>query len=311
MKKKLPVFFVFFLLTMSYGQTVRYIYETSINPDSINLVSLKTERTFLDIKGNRSLFISEHKLIKDSLLTTFKLQAKDDRKKDNKDFIKTGLEKKMEPSFFEYFITKNIPEKKIYYYDRVGGRQIYYLEDRPIKWEITNVTENQNGYSAQKAVTSFGGRTWTAWFTKEIPVSDGPYKFGGLPGLIVKLEDERGDYKFDLAKKVIIQNSYEEKISPEAKESTRINFTGDKAAIELELNGNRKTAMLGNEKGDMGSGGGRRGGGMKGGGRGAGGQGMSRRGMGGESMPMSNPISNQGNFSFKNNTIQNPIELNK
>ena len=29
-------------------------------------------------------------------------------------------------------------------------------------------------------------------------MQDGPYKFSGLPGLIVKIQDEKGDYSFDL-----------------------------------------------------------------------------------------------------------------
>ena len=104
------------------------------------------------------------------------------------------------------YITKNISEQKVYFYDRVLGKQIYYQEDRPVKWEITDVTEVQNGYKAQKALTNFGGRIWTAWFTKDINVSDGPYKFSGLPGLIVKLEDDKGDYKFDLVKQMMISS---------------------------------------------------------------------------------------------------------
>ena len=53
-------------------------------------------------------------------------------------------------------------------------------------------------YETQKAETQFGGRTWYAWFTQQIPLQDGPYKFGGLPGLIVKVQDSKGDYSFDL-----------------------------------------------------------------------------------------------------------------
>ncbi|MEJ7664771.1 MAG: GLPGLI family protein [Hymenobacter sp.] len=37
-----------------------------------------------------------------------------------------------------------------------------------------------------------------AWFTREVPVGDGPYKFYGLPGLIVKVRDTRGHYDFEL-----------------------------------------------------------------------------------------------------------------
>jgi hypothetical protein len=146
---------------------------------------------------------------------------------------------------------------------------------------------------------------WTAWFTKEINVSDGPYKFSGLPGLIVKLEDDRGDYKFDLVKKVVIKNAFEEEVSPDAKLSTRIDFMGDKAAIELSKD--RRTVLRSqNSNGGMDSGGGRHGGGMKGGNRGGGGRGMSSRGMDGNnvSMPAAGNVE-----SFHNNISQNPIEL--
>lgn len=50
MRQKLLGFFVLLLTAMSYGQTTRYIYETSVNPDSVNLVSMKKERTFTKIR---------------------------------------------------------------------------------------------------------------------------------------------------------------------------------------------------------------------------------------------------------------------
>lgn len=322
MKQKLLGFFVLFLITFSQAQTTRYIYETAVNPDSINLVSMKTERTFLDIKGGKSLFISENKLIKDSLFASFKPEEKENTKKDEKDFSKLGAKKHFEPTFFDYFITKSIPEQKVYYYDRVGGKQIYYQEDRPLKWNITNDLEKQNGYQAQKATANFGGRIWTAWFTKDINISDGPYKFSGLPGLIVKLEDDKGDYKFDLVKKITLKNSFEEPISSDAKQSTRIDFHGDKAALELEFVKNRKS-MAGNNGGGMQNfgGGGRHGGGMNGGGMNGGGMGGMRgggghgggRGMRGGGMDggsNSFPMQSSGSVNVPfNGGSQNPIEL--
>jgi GLPGLI family protein len=311
MRQKLVGFFVLFLVGMFHAQTTRYVYETLVNPDSINLVTMKAERTFLNIKGNKSLFISENKLIKDSLLATFKPEEKPDRKKGDKDFSKQGNKKQLEPTFFEYFISKNIPEQKVYYYDRVGSKQIYYQEDRPIKWDITNDAEKQNGYQSQKAVANFGGRIWTAWFTKEINISDGPYKFSGLPGLIVKLEDDKGDYKFDLVKKIIIQNAFEEPIIADAKQSTRINFHGDKAGLELEFRKNKRGTAGNNGDGMRGFGGGRHGGGMNGGMRGGGnppGGGMQPGGMGMDGSSF--PAQNSGNetFSFGGGSL-NPIEL--
>ncbi|ROI01321.1 MULTISPECIES: GLPGLI family protein [unclassified Chryseobacterium] len=310
MRQKVFGFFVLFLITMSYGQTTRYVYETLVNPDSINLVSMKSERTFLDVKGNRSLFISEHKLIKDSIFTSFKSEAKENDKKEEKDLSKLEIKKHFEPTFFDYFIAKDIPGQKVYYFDKAAGKQIYYQEDRPLKWEISNGIEQQNGYPAQKAVVDFGGRVWTAWFTKDIGISDGPYKFSGLPGLIVKLEDDKGDYKFDLVKKIIVRNAFEEPVDPNAKQSTRVSFHGDKAALELEFNKNRKAITGYSGAGNMNFGEGRHGGGMGGGGmRGANhtGGGM-HRGMrdNGLSAPSSSPA---GNFTMRNETVQNPIEL--
>ena len=50
----------------------------------------------------------------------------------------------------------------------------------------------------QKASCDFGGRRWEAWFTPEIPYSEGPYKFCGLPGLILNIADTDGHYVFEL-----------------------------------------------------------------------------------------------------------------
>jgi GLPGLI family protein len=60
------------------------------------------------------------------------------------------------------------------------------------------ITDKYKGFNVQKAITDFAGRKWIAWFTADIPIPDGPYKFYGLPGLILKLEDTTGSHKFNL-----------------------------------------------------------------------------------------------------------------
>lgn len=63
------------------------------------------------------------------------------------------------------------------------------------EWNFSNEeTDSIMGYECRKATTEFAGRNYTAWFTPEIPLPFGPYKFGGLPGLILKLEDAEQQY---------------------------------------------------------------------------------------------------------------------
>lgn len=59
-----------------------------------------------------------------------------------------------------------------------------------LEWSFSaEETDTILDYECRKATTEFAGRNYTAWFTPEIPLPFGPYKFGGLPGLILKIED--------------------------------------------------------------------------------------------------------------------------
>lgn len=51
-------------------------------------------------------------------------------------------------------------------------------------------------FNCRKAKTNFGGRRWIAYYSTDISISDGPYKFAGLPGLILELYSEDNDYHF-------------------------------------------------------------------------------------------------------------------
>ena len=75
-----------------------------------------------------------------------------------------------------------------------------YVYEEPIslmKWTIAAGTENICGYTCRKATTSFRGRKWIVWYTPEIPIENGPWKFGGLPGLILKAESDDNEQKFE------------------------------------------------------------------------------------------------------------------
>ena len=100
---------------------------------------------------------------------------------------------------FRYEIFKNHPEGKITTIDHFPSDHYLYTEDLDVfTWEISGETDSILGYNAQKATTYFAGRDWIAWFTPEIPYNDGPYKFNGLPGLILKISDTRNHYLFEM-----------------------------------------------------------------------------------------------------------------
>lgn len=80
-----------------------------------------------------------------------------------------------------------------------GSNDFYYRESADaLKWELKDDTVQIHDLPCQRAELAFGNRIWIAWFTERIPVSEGPYKFHGLPGLIVRMHDEKKHWVFDL-----------------------------------------------------------------------------------------------------------------
>lgn len=74
----------------------------------------------------------------------------------------------------------------------------YYTEAYPMQqWEMDSETQAILGHRCQKATCHWRGRDYVAWFASDIPVKSGPWKFGGLPGLILKLQDTEGLYRFE------------------------------------------------------------------------------------------------------------------
>lgn len=102
-------------------------------------------------------------------------------------------------SRFGYSMYKNYPEGRITTLDNIlfGDNFVYDEDLNGFGWTILDDTVSIAQYPCQKAVCRFGGRTWEAWFTNDLPFSDGPYKFCGLPGLILNIADTQGHYKFE------------------------------------------------------------------------------------------------------------------
>lgn len=94
---------------------------------------------------------------------------------------------------------------------------LVYTDSVPaLDWVFRNEeTDTIIGYECRKATTEFAGRQYTAWFTPEIPLPFGPYKFGSLPGLILKIEDGKRQFVweavgFQRTKSPIMEYTYQD-----------------------------------------------------------------------------------------------------
>lgn len=78
---------------------------------------------------------------------------------------------------------------------------LVYSDSVPvIDWNFSDEdSDTIMGYECRKATAEFAGRHYTAWFAPEIPLPFGPYKFGGLPGLILKIEDDDRQFVWEAA----------------------------------------------------------------------------------------------------------------
>ena len=183
-----------------YYDTVEYVvmYELTFREDTAHLDCYRTENHMLSIGKKRDVSSfrgygtyrhnMELKKAGDSGLT--------------EELIKTGRIGKVlsdvPSSAIRCSIFKNMTSKNITTIDHIYMQGMYEYEEsfNAFNWQITDETDTINNYVCQKAICDFGGRTWEAWFTSELPFSDGPYKFCNLPGLILNVADTENHYSW-------------------------------------------------------------------------------------------------------------------
>lgn len=72
-----------------------------------------------------------------------------------------------------------------------------YVEPVPdLEWKISSKHKTVMGYKCQSATVEFRGREYEVWYTIDIPLSFGPWKFQGLPGLILEVTDSKNEFRF-------------------------------------------------------------------------------------------------------------------
>lgn len=188
MKDKILYFTLIMTFSLAFSQTKRYIYELNykLNPTEANY---KRNLMVLDINPKEVKYYDYKFLEKDSL---------------NKIHQSQNLSWTTQIP-----VTRKKNSETHTNYELIGDDIYSYTTQDPIQWKLENETQNYLGFKTQKATTNFGGRQWIAWFTKEIPFGEGPYKFRGLPGLILQIKDSEENFIFNLVKSSNLPITYD------------------------------------------------------------------------------------------------------
>lgn len=173
----LSSFLFLFILNVS-SQNKGIIYYGQI--ESINLKGPHGPdfNAYLTFNSNGSYYVTA----KDSLDTKTKFK----RSYDNPEGTR-GIS-------FSVYTTKN--GKQVYFNKKTDSlywnkwENFYVAEKRPeIEWKLEAETKKIGTFLVHKATGEFRGRTYTAWYSLDIPLPYGPWKLNGLPGLILEAHD--------------------------------------------------------------------------------------------------------------------------
>ena len=164
-------------------------YQAKMMTDTLNPEKLMDESMILKVGAKSSSYYSYTRFVTDSIFT-------EQIKKSAGGPIRR--EKAEDHGIITYQIYKNYPAGKVTTLDKIAMNRFRCEEENEIPaWELMTDTMTILSYPCQKAVCHFKGRDYEAWFTSEIPRSEGPWKLHGLPGLILKAADSQGHYSFE------------------------------------------------------------------------------------------------------------------
>lgn len=181
------IIFLMFPFLM-FSQANRFIYEYTFKMDSLNKLKIDKELMFLDLNKEKSEFYSYKKFAQDSVW-----DASKSMRGSGKTIDFTSYSSKV-----DFSVSKDYKQNKTILYDVIGSDTYAMSDFSSLSWKIKPETRVILDFKVQLAETSMGGRKWQAWFCPEIPIQDGPYRFKGLPGLILKVEDTHKDHSFVL-----------------------------------------------------------------------------------------------------------------
>ncbi len=174
---------------------IQILYELKFMPDTLERENYDRRTTVLNLSPEGISNYCEYSLFKtDSIKSQYIENGKIRLSVMNKAMKYGGR------VFDRYIIVKSWPEKnKLFHIETIGfDGKFSYTEDLPdFGWEVDfSQTKEIGGYTCHSAKGRYAGRDYQAWFTMDIPINDGPWKFQGLPGLILEVASLDEEYSY-------------------------------------------------------------------------------------------------------------------
>ena len=160
---------------------------TSLEVDPAFLEGRSEGQWVLQVGGHCSRFVTLARFKGDSLFAA-----------DQSRFTRINLRtRKVRPITLQeaYYVDRST--RKLCLTGRLIGDDYLYEEELPsISWRIQDSVKTICGLPCRQAEGDFRGRRYTVFFAEDIPVSYGPWKLQGLPGLILEAYDSEGRIRF-------------------------------------------------------------------------------------------------------------------
>jgi len=97
----------------------------------------------------------------------------------------------------EYFFYKRRKNNSVSYTEFVNKSRFLVSDSlHAMRWKLSDENKEILGFKCKSAKTSFRGRNYIAFYSYEIPIPEGPWKFGGLPGVILEIYSLDKEYKY-------------------------------------------------------------------------------------------------------------------
>lgn len=188
----LAIFLCFKLSAEAQVEKFNYIvqYKYTFQEDKTDSNSKDYEDMLLLINDKKSVFVSKSAFTMDTL------------RQRNKNLSLSELlamRNKFPKNRIKFEVEKSKISNNSYYFEKIFTTtyQTNFKNDALV-WKLINEKKNIGGFNCRKAQTALSGRNYTAWYAEEVPISDGPYKFQGLPGLIIEISDSKNEHSFTL-----------------------------------------------------------------------------------------------------------------